>query len=113
MGLNYIPIAEIEGALLAHGALIRQYLRDPQKPREDGSLSLLLVDGLPRVRTVTQGLGQWVGRYLSPEQVAMIAAMPDHERWRTLHEEILTDEQLLDLAERLQVHLGQNQQEAA
>lgn len=99
-----IPLEEIEAALLLKGALIRQYLRDPDKPREDGSFDLRLVDGLPRVRTLTKGLGRYVGRYLSPEQIATVAAMPAHEQWRCLHEEILADEQLTDLAWRLGVY---------
>lgn len=102
MGVN-IPIPEIEAALILKGALGRQFLRDPQKPLESGSFSLLVVDGLPKVRTLTKGLGRYVGRYLSPEQVAMVAAVPAHEQWRALHEEVLTDAQLLDLAERLGV----------
>lgn len=103
MGMTRIPIPEIEAALILKGALKRQFLRDPQKLQEGGSFALLLVDGLPQVRTIPQGLGRYVGRYISPEQVAMVAAVPAHEQWRALHEEVLTDEQLLDLAERLGV----------
>ena len=103
MGMTQIPIPEIEAALILKGALTRQFLRDPQKPLEGGSFDLLVVCGLPKVRTLTQGLGRYVGRYLSPEQVELIANLPECERWRSLHEEVLTDEQLLDLAQRLGV----------
>lgn len=99
-----IPLEEIEAALILKGALIRQYLRDPDKPREDGSFCLRLVDGLPRVRTLPKGLGRYVGRYLSQSQVATVAATPASEQWRCLHEEILTDENLIDLAWRLGVY---------
>ena len=101
--MTQIPIPEIEAALILRGALIRQFLRDPQKPLEGGSFDLLVACGLPKVRTLTKGLGRYVGRYLSPEQVGLVAAVPAHEQWRTLHEEVLTDEQLLDLAQRLGV----------
>jgi hypothetical protein len=96
-----IPIPEIEAELLARGVLIKQFLRDPQKPQQGPSSPLLLVDGLPQSRTTTRGLGRWVGEYLSPDAVAMVAGLPKHLQWEAVRDEVLTNEQLIDLAHRL------------
>jgi hypothetical protein len=99
MGL--IPIPEIEAELLVRGVLVRQFLRDPSKPQEGPSLPLGLVDNLPRSRTTTKGLGRWVAKYLTPDAIKSISELPKHLQWEAVRDEFLTNEDLLDLAQRL------------
>jgi hypothetical protein len=98
-----IPIPEIEAALLARGLLVKHFLREASGAQQGPSLPLKLVDGLPRSRTLTNGLGPWVAKYLNRKTIDVVAAIPPHLRWEALRDEFLSDEDLLDLAERLEI----------
>lgn len=101
--MDVMPIDEIEAELLARGVLFKKWLRDLSAPQQGPSPSFLLVDGLPQCRTFTKGLGQWVGRYLSPDDVKAIASIPKHLQWEAVRDEYLANDHLFDLARRLGV----------
>lgn len=101
--MGIIPIPEIEAELLVRGVLVKQWLRDPEKPQQGPSPPFLLVGGLPQSRTLTNGLGRWVAKYLTPDAIKAISKLPKHLQWEAVRDMYLSNEEMLDLAQRLGV----------